>query len=130
MCNFVRMNVEELREYCLSLKHAAEDMPFDEDTLVFKVAGKMFCLTSLSGDFGINLKCDPAEAEELRETFSAVTPGCHMNKKHWNTVKLDGSISDSMLKVWILKSYRLVIAGLPKQTRKQLELDIPEKTDK
>lgn len=130
MCNFAGMNIEELREYCLSLEHTTEDMPFDEDTLVFKVAGKMFCLTSLSGDFRVNLKCDPLEAEEIRETFPAVTPGCHMNKKHWNTVKLDGSISDSMLKVWIFKSYRLVVAGLPKRKREQWGLNIPEKTGK
>lgn len=80
MFNFAAMNIEELREYCLSLLQATEDMPFDDETLVFKVGGRMFCFDSLTGDLKMNLKCDPDEAIEIRETFPAVTPGFHMNK--------------------------------------------------
>lgn len=122
MFNFARMNIEELREYCLSLSHTTEDMPFDDETLVFKVGGKMFCFAALEGELKINLKCDPDEAVEMRETFPSVLPGFHMNKKHWNTVLIDGSISDSMLKVWILKSYKLVAAKLTKVERARLGL--------
>lgn len=122
MFNFAAMNIEELREYCLSLPQVTEDMPFDDETLVFKVGGKMFCFAALEGDLKMNLKCDPDEAIEIRETFPAVTPGFHMNKKYWNTVLIDGSISDSMLKVWILKSYKLVVAKLTKAERIRLAL--------
>ena len=122
MFNFAAMNIEELREYCLSLPQATEDMPFDDEALVFKVGGRMFCFASLTGDLKMNLKCDPDEAIEIRETFPAVTPGFHMNKKYWNTVLIDGSISDSMLKVWILQSYKLVVAKLTKAERSRLGL--------
>lgn len=121
MCNFASMNIEELRVFCLHLEGVTEDMPFDDDTLVFKVCGKMFCFASLSGELKMNLKCDPDEALEIREMFPAVTPGFHMNKRHWNTVSIDGTISDGMLKVWIEKSYKLVIAGLSRKVREQLE---------
>ena len=116
------MNIEELREYCLRLPQVTEDMPFDDETLVFKVGGKMFCLASLTGDLKINLKCVPDEAIEIRETFPAVTPGFHMNKKYWNTVLVDGSISDGMLNVWILQSYKLTVAKLTKAERSRLGL--------
>lgn len=130
MCNFVPMNIEELREYCLGLRHVTEEMPFDDVTLVFKVGGKMFCLTSLVGELRISVKCDPDEALEMREIFPAVLPGCHLNKKHWNTVIIDGSISDGMLKVWILKSYNLVVAGLPLKEKRRLGLVNLDKRDK
>lgn len=122
MFNFAAMNIEELREYCLSLPQVTEDMPFDDETLVFKVGGRMFCFASLTGDLKMNLKCDPDEAIEIRETFPAVTPGFHMNKNHWNTVSVDGSIRDSMLQVWILRSYKLVVAKLTKAERSSLGL--------
>lgn len=122
MFNFAAMNIEELREYCLSLPQVTEDMPFDDETLVFKVGGRMFCFASLTGDLKMNLKCDPDEAIEIRETFPGVTPGFHMNKNHWNTVSVDGSISDSMLQVWILRSYKLVVAKLTKAERSSLGL--------
>lgn len=122
MFNFAFMNIEELREYCLRLPQVTEDMPFDDETLVFKVGGRMFCLASLTGDLKMNLKCDPDEAVEIRETFPAVTPGFHMNKKYWNTVLVDGSISDSMLNVWILQSYKLTVAKLTKAERSRLGL--------
>lgn len=124
MCNFAIMNVEEIREYCLSLKHTTEDMPFNDETLVFKVAGKIFGFVFLTGELKINLKCDPDEAIEMRETFPAVTPGYHMNKKHWNTVSIDGTISDNMLKIWILGSYKQVVMKLPLRKRAELGLDL------
>lgn len=107
------MNVEELREYCLSLEDTTEEVLWG-DVLVFKAGGKMFCFVPLNEDLKMNLKCDPNEALELRERFSAVLPGYHMNKKHWNTVIVDGTISDNMLKNWIEKSYRLIKNKLPK----------------
>ncbi len=114
------MNIEELREYCLSKKGTTEAFPFDEDTLVFKVMGKMFCLTSLSEPDSINLKCDPEKAIELREQYPCVQPGYHMNKKMWNTVVIDGSVSKKLLKEWIDHSYDLVVAGLPKKVQSEL----------
>jgi len=108
------MNIEELRDFCLSLPGTSEHFPFDETTLVFKVNGKMFALTDLEDKFSVGLKCDPELAVELREQYPAVKPGYHMNKKYWNTVEIDGSISDSVLKEWILLSYNLVIKGKKK----------------
>jgi len=102
------MNIETLRDYCLSLDSVTESFPFDEETLVFKVSGKIFALTSLEGDLTINLKCDPALALELRERYPAVRPGYHMNKKHWNTIYVDGSVPDREILSWIDNSYNLV----------------------
>ncbi len=114
------MNIEELREYCLQKTLVTEGFPFDETTLVFKVAGKMFALTDLEGDFTVNLKCDPALAIELREKYSCVKPGYHMNKKHWNTIEMDDSVPDEILKEWIDHSYNMVVKGLPKKLKKNL----------
>ncbi len=114
------MNIEQVREHCLSKKGVTEDFPFDEVTLVFKVMGKIFALTSLEGDLSVNLKCDPARAVELREKFSAVQPGYHMNKKHWNTVFADGSMSWDFIKELIDNSYELVVSGLTVKLRDQL----------
>jgi predicted DNA-binding protein (MmcQ/YjbR family) len=102
------MNIESLREYCIAKKGADESFPFGEDTLVFKVKGKIFALVNLNGELSINLKCDPVFAIELRERYAAVTPGYHMNKKHWNTVMLDGSVPDIEIQKWIDHSYNLV----------------------
>jgi predicted DNA-binding protein (MmcQ/YjbR family) len=102
------MNIVTLRDYCISKKGSTESLPFGDDTLVFKVAGKIFALVNLDGDLSINLKCDPALAIELRERFSAVTPGYHMNKKHWNTILLDGSVPDKDVFSWINHSYDLI----------------------
>ncbi len=115
------MNIEEFREYCIKKPMVTEEFPFDEVTLVFKVAGKMFSLTGLDGDFSINLKCDPEKAIQLREHHPSVQPGYHMNKKHWNTVMVDGSVSDKLLEEWIDHSYDLVVAGLPKKLREELK---------
>ncbi|MFM7177635.1 MAG: MmcQ/YjbR family DNA-binding protein [Bacteroidota bacterium] len=114
------MNIEHLRAFCLALPHTTEGFPFDEDTLVFKVAGKMFCLASLQESDRINLKCDPELAVQLREQYPCVLPGYHMNKKMWNTVIMDGSVSRTTLEQWIKHSYNLVVAGLPKKVQKEL----------
>ncbi len=115
------MNIEYLREYCLSKKGVSESFPFDETTLVFKVMGKMFLLTDTESDFSINIKCDPEKGIDLRERFPSVQPGYHMNKKHWNTVYIDGSVDDELLLEWIDDSYNLVAGTLPKAKREELK---------
>ncbi len=103
------MNIESLREYCLSKPGVEETLPFGPDTLVFKVNNKVFLLTGLDeAELRFNVKCDPDKALELREEFSCVLPGYHMNKKHWNTIVVDGSVSTRQLKEWIDHSYDLV----------------------
>jgi len=108
------MNIETLREYCLTKNNVTESFPFDDVTLVFKVDGKMFVLVNLEGELSLNLKCDPELALELRERYQAVTPGYHMNKKYWNTVSLDGTIPDNLVFSWIDHSYEQVL----KKTKK------------
>jgi predicted DNA-binding protein (MmcQ/YjbR family) len=103
-------------------KGVTEEFPFDEETLVFKVAGKIFLLASLESiPLQINLKCDPEKAVELREEYEAVQPGYHMNKKHWNTIIIDGSVSIRKIFEWIDDSYNLVVAGLKKSNIKKLK---------
>jgi predicted DNA-binding protein (MmcQ/YjbR family) len=102
------MDIESVREHCISKKGASEGFPFGEDTLVFKVKGKIFALVNLDGQLSINLKCDPDLAIELRERYSSVIPGYHMNKKHWNTIYIDGTIPDKEIISWIEHSYRLI----------------------
>jgi predicted DNA-binding protein (MmcQ/YjbR family) len=102
------MNIEIFRDYCLALDAAEETFPFGDDTIVFKVNGKIFAMANLDGETALNIKCDPAYALELREMYPSVTPGYHMNKKHWNTVVLDGSVPDRMILDWIAHSYKLV----------------------
>lgn len=115
------MDIETFREYCLSKKGVTEEFPFDEITLVFKVIGKIFAITNIDkADFAINLKCEPENAVVLRETYEAVQPGYHMNKKHWNTVFAQRDVSDALLKKWIDDSYNLVVTGLPKKIQKEL----------
>jgi predicted DNA-binding protein (MmcQ/YjbR family) len=114
------MNIEELRNYCISKKGVTESFPFDDVTLVFKVMDKMFALTNLEGEFTVNLKCEPDKAEELRAEFPSVLPGYHMSKKHWNTVIIDGTIKDSHIYKWIDDSYNLVISSLPSKTKAKL----------
>ena len=116
------MSIEEIREYCLSKLGTTESFPFDEDTLVFKVMGKIFCLTSLSEPNRINLKCDPEKAVDLRERYECVLPGYHMNKKMWNTVIIDGSVSKKLLQEWIDHSWDEVVKGLPKKLKAELNL--------
>ncbi len=103
------MNIEDLREYCLSKQDVEEGFPFGEDTLVFKVRGKLFLLTNLSAiPLQFNVKCDPSRAIELRDEYECVLPGYHMNKKHWNTVVIDGKLNNKQLREMIDDSYRLV----------------------
>lgn len=116
------MNIEELREYCLSKSGVTECLPFDEVTLVFKIADKMFLLTSLDGDFSINLKNTPDKVVELKEEYPTVLPGYHMNKKYWVTVQVDGSIPDSLLYQWVDESYLEVASKLPLKVRRELGL--------
>ena len=105
--------IEQIREYCLKKKSVAEEFPFDEETLVFKVAGKIFLLASLERiPLQINLKCDPEKAFELREEYESVQPGYHMNKKHWITILIDGTVPSRKLFEWIDDSYNLVVGGL------------------
>ncbi|MCU7693956.1 MmcQ/YjbR family DNA-binding protein [Haoranjiania flava] len=103
------MHIEEIRAYCLSFGEVEESFPFGDDTLVFKTKGKIFLLLSLdSEELRFNVKCDPEEAIELREKYAAILPGWHMNKKHWNTVIVNGELPGALLKQQISNSYRLV----------------------
>ena len=115
------MNIEILREYCIRKKGVTEEFPFDEETLVFKVMGKVFGLTGLEErPFRINLKCEPERAIQLREDFEEIIPGWHMNKKHWNTVYCEGALSDKLIFELIDHSYNEVVKGLPKKVRETL----------
>lgn len=116
------MNIETLRDYCLSKKGTTESFPFGEDTLVFKVMNKMYALTNLDGDLSVNLKCDPEIAIGLREEYSFVVPGYHMNKQHWNTIYIDDTIADLLIKAWIDQSYNLIVKSLPKKVQHELTL--------
>src|SRR5215467_9607052 len=112
------MDIESLRDYCLSKPAVEETFPFGPDTLVYKVGGKVFLICSLSAeDFQFNVKCDPEKAIELRERYTCVQPGYHMNKKHWNTIVVDGSVSSKQLKEWIDHSYDLVAKRGRKKSR-------------
>lgn len=115
------MHIEEFRSFCLSLKGVEDGFPFGPDTLVFKVMGKMFCLCGLEKQpLQFNVKCEPERAIELREEFSGVIPGYHMNKQHWNTVVLDGSFTDEQARQWIVDSYDLIVGSLPKKLKSEL----------
>lgn len=116
------MNIEELREYCITKKGVTEGFPFDEVTLVFKVGGKMFALTNLDGEPSVNLKCDPEKAIELREHYAEIVPGYHMNKLHWNTVYMNGTLPENFLKELIDLSYNLILASLPRAKREEVLL--------
>lgn len=111
------MDLSSYIEYCLSLPHAEESFPFGPSTLVFKVKGKMFTAANVDLFDSFNVKCDPEKAIELRARYAEVKPGYHMNKKHWNTIEVTGHISDTQLKEWIMDSYQLVVASLPKKDR-------------
>ncbi|MGZ9674782.1 MmcQ/YjbR family DNA-binding protein [Flavobacterium sp. GNP001] len=118
------MNLESYYEYCLSKKGVTEHFPFDEDTLVFKVGGKMFALSSLSqwekGQPSVNLKCDPERALELRAEYDDIQPGFHMSKTHWNTVSINKTLSTDMIKELIDHSYELIFNSLSKAKRLEL----------
>jgi predicted DNA-binding protein (MmcQ/YjbR family) len=113
------MDLAQFREYCLSKSHATESMPFGPDVLVFKIGGKMFALAALDEvPTTVNLKCDPELALELRDRYEQVTPGYHMNKRHWNTVEIEKGIPDAELRKMIDHSYDLVASSLPKPRAK------------
>jgi len=115
------MNIEQFRNYCLSKKHVTESFPFDEVTLVFKVANKMFALAGLEHHPStVNLKCDPEKAIELRAQYSDVIEGFHMSKKHWNTIIIEGNLSNKLIEELIDHSYNLVVNGLTKKLQKEL----------
>jgi predicted DNA-binding protein (MmcQ/YjbR family) len=114
------MNIEQFREYCLSKAATSEDFPFGPDTLVLRVAGKIFAITGLDNErFAVNLKCDPDRATELREAHPEIQPGWHMNKKHWNTVDFEGALDPPLLRELIDHSYRLVVQSLKKSEREK-----------
>ena len=118
------MNIQQLYEFCLSKKGVTEHFPFDEDTLVFKVGGKMFCLTSLkdweNNTPSLNLKCDPQRAEVLRAEYDAIKPGYHMSKIHWNTVDFNSDVSDKVMVELINNSYELVFKSLTKKNQNEI----------
>ena len=112
------MHVEELRSYCLSKTGVMEDFPFGPEVMTFKLAGKIFLLCPLDEDgLQFNVKYNPERAVELRDRYPAVMPGYHMNKKHWNTVLADGSVSDALMREWIDHSYELVLQSLSQKQR-------------
>ena len=116
------MNIEEIRDYCLSVKGSAEGFPFGEDTLVYKVMDKMFAFATLepkNGDFWVNVKCDPEYAIELREHYNGIAPGYHMNKKMWNTIYIESDVPADLIKKLIDHSVDEVIKKLSKVKQKE-----------
>lgn len=117
------MNIEQFREHCLAKKASSEDFPFGPENLVLRVGGKIFAITDLESErFTVNLKCDPDRAIELREAYSEIIPGWHMNKKHWNTVDFEGNLDSKLLRELIDHSYELVANSLKKADRQALGL--------
>jgi predicted DNA-binding protein (MmcQ/YjbR family) len=115
------MRAATLREHCLAFPGSAETFPFGPQTSVFKVAGKIFAISRLNEDqLRVSLKCEPLLAEQLREANPAVTPGYHLNKRHWNTVMIDGSLPDRMIRDMIEDSYDLIVSKLPRSRRRAL----------
>jgi predicted DNA-binding protein (MmcQ/YjbR family) len=118
------MNIQNLYEYCLSKKGVTEHFPFDQETLVFKVGGKMFCLTSLkdweNGNPTLNLKCNPEKAQDLRTTYQAIKEGYHMSKIHWNTVSYNSDVSNKLILELIDHSYELVLNSLTKKIQTEI----------
>lgn len=114
------MNIEQVREYCIRKTGVTESFPFDDTALVFKVCGKIFAMLALD-DAWLNLKCDPDKAIELREQWPEVTPGFHMNKKMWNTIVLEGTVPEKLIREWIDDSYNLVVGKLTRAQRETLK---------
>lgn len=114
------MTITFFREYCLSKPGTSEDTPFDENTLCFKVGGKIFAIIDIELFESVNLKCEPERAAELRERYSGIVPGYHMNKNHWNTVMFDGTVSDKLVLELVDNSYELILNSLPKKTRESI----------
>lgn len=121
------MNIEDFREFCLSLEGAEEKMPFtkastdyDRGLLVFSVAGKWFCFVDIDAFEFCNLKCDPTESGELAGEYDGIRPGYHMNKRHWISVFFNSDVPDAKIKELVRKSYELIVASLPKRLRAEL----------
>jgi predicted DNA-binding protein (MmcQ/YjbR family) len=114
------MKLEDLRDHCLGKAGFSEDLPFDDRTLAFRVGGKIFALMDTVDFDGVNLKCDPERAAELREQYPGIRPGYHMNKQHWNTVATDGSVPYRLFLELVDHSYDLVRASLPAKVRNSL----------
>jgi predicted DNA-binding protein (MmcQ/YjbR family) len=111
----------ELRLWCLEHAGAVEDFPFSPDTSVFKVGGKVFAISALDREpLAVSVKCEPELAAELRHTYPAIRPGYHLNKRHWNTIVLDGTLPDQLVRDLVEDSYDLVVSALPKRVRGQL----------
>jgi predicted DNA-binding protein (MmcQ/YjbR family) len=124
------MDATELRRWCLQHAGAIEDFPFGAETSVFKVAGKMFALSALDrAPLQVSVKCEPELAVDLRNTYPAIRPGYHLNKRHWNTITVDGSLPDQLVRDLVEDSYDLVVSALPKRLRRELaiqpEADLP-----
>lgn len=115
------MNIESVREYCLSLPHATEDFPFDETTLAFRIGGRIFAMIDLERTEWFVLKCNPDMAIELREKYAEISPAWHMNKRHWNQINLFGYLSEELICSLIRHSYSLVFDKLPKAIRISLK---------
>ncbi len=116
------MNVEEILNYCLAKPYTTQEFPFNETVMVMKVAEKMYLLTDLEGEFHIALKCAPEKVIELREHYPAVKAAFHMNKSNWNSIHINGTITDSIIREWIDESYNLVVKGFTKKKRLELGL--------
>ena len=112
--------IDEFRDYCLAKPGVTDGTPFGPDTLVMKVMGKIFAITNIDEYEFINLKCEPERAEELREQWEGIKPGWHMNKTHWNSVFVDGSVPDHLIKELIDHSYELIAQSLPKKLKEEL----------
>jgi len=115
------MNLEDFRTYCLNLKGTSEGFPFDQNTLVFKVMGKIFALMDVENFSSVNLKCDPERAIELRESYEGIVPGYHMNKKHWNTVSFRKDVDDQLILELVDHSYALIVSSLTKKLQNELQ---------
>lgn len=115
------MKPQHIIDYCSQKKGAVKEFPFDDTTLVIKAGNKMFALINLTAPYRINLKCNPLYALELRDKYAAVTAGYHMNKKHWNTISLNGDVPEDTVMEWIDDSYALVLQGMTKKERERLE---------
>jgi predicted DNA-binding protein (MmcQ/YjbR family) len=116
------MDATELRAWCLEQTGAVEEFPFGPEHSVFKVAGKMFALSALDREpLSVSVKCEPELAVGLRDTYPAIRPGYHLNKRHWNTITLDGSLPDQLVRDLVEDSYDLIFSALPKRTRERLD---------
>lgn len=118
------MDIESVREYCLSLPLATEDFPFDETTLAFRIGGRIFAMLDLDRTEWFVLKCEPDYAIELRDRYPEITGAWHMNKKHWNQLLLEGNITDDLVKSLIRHSYNEVVKKIPRRTREELYITL------